>query len=127
MAEYAHSAATGRDWSPHGAAPQPCGHRQVLRGGVGAVGPCKPWRRHGPGCGGLAGRARRLETEGTSIKWQVQRHLPPLKFSLRAPGCVAADSICTKRNTSAPACTTEISNCARFGLSSIKGQSEHEK
>lgn len=61
-----------------------------------AVGPDKPWRQRGPGCGGQPGRARGLETEGTSLKWQVQRHLPPLKFSLRAPGDVTADSIRTK-------------------------------
>lgn len=91
------------------------------------VGPDKPWRQRGPGCGGQPGRTRGLETGGTSLKWQVQRHLPPLKFSLRAPGDVTADSIRTKGNASASACSAEISNCARFGLSPIKGQSEHQK
>ena len=68
--------------------------------------------------------------------WKRKEHLSKgrykaicltLKSALIAPGGVTADSICTKGNASAPTCTAEISHCACFGLSPIKGQSEHQK
>lgn len=80
----------------------------------------------GRGAGGQAGHGAWKQGQHPS-KGRYKAIRLALKSSLIAPEGVTADSVCTKGNASALARTAEITNCARSGLSPIKGQSEHQK